>query len=95
MIGERQQRAVVFDGLKLIEAPEWGRAQLFDLIADPGELIDLSRERPEDVARGRSLLDAHAAQSAALRQRLGLGGADSAGYDNASRDRLRSLGYIQ
>lgn len=95
LIGERQQHSVVFEGLKLIEEPEWGRTRLFDLAADPGESIDLSPDRPDDVARGRALLDQHAAESAELRRRLGLQGATPAGYDDASRDRLRSLGYIQ
>lgn len=95
LIGERQRQAVVFEGWKLIEAPEWGRARLYDLEADPGEWTDLSRSRPEVVERGRDLLRQHALESAELRRRLGLETAGSSGYDDASRDRLRSLGYIQ
>lgn len=95
LIGERQKRAVVFDGLKLIEEPEWGRVWLYDLTTDPGELIDVSASRPNDVARGRALLEAHAAESAELSRRLGVSATDPAAYDDASRDRLRSLGYIQ
>ncbi len=95
LIGERQQRAVLFDGLKLIDDPVWERAELYDLALDPNETRDLAAERPEDVARGRALLDQHAAESAELRRRLGLGDGRQAGFDDASRDRLRSLGYIQ
>lgn len=95
LIGERQQRAVLFDGLKLIDDPVWKRAELFDLALDPGETRNLAAERPEDVARGRQLLDQHAAESAELRRRLGLGDGRQAGFDDAARDRLRSLGYIQ
>lgn len=95
LIGERQQRAVLFDGLKLIDDPVWNRAELYDLALDPGETRDLAAERPDDVARGRALLDQHAAESAELRRRLGLGAGRQAGFDDAARDRLRSLGYIQ
>ncbi|HXT59498.1 MAG TPA: sulfatase [Pirellulales bacterium] len=41
---------------KLIEWLEDGRAELFDLAADPGEQIDLAAEQPERVAKLRAEL---------------------------------------
>jgi arylsulfatase A-like enzyme len=43
---------------KLVVAVDDGRAQLFDLVADPGETTDLAARRPEQVVALRQDLDA-------------------------------------
>ena len=60
-----QHRAVreVATGLKLVVPTEGGRASgfrtaLYDLSADPGELVDLAAERPEEVTRLEAELEA-------------------------------------
>jgi arylsulfatase A-like enzyme/Tfp pilus assembly protein PilF len=69
------------DGVKLVDAP---RPELYDVASDPGETHDLSRERPDAVAKLRQAVRA-------LRQR---GRASAfAAPDAATQERLRSLGY--
>ncbi len=46
-------RAVLFDGLKYIDAP---RPELYDVEADPAESHDLSDQRPEDTRRLAAML---------------------------------------
>lgn len=53
---EGDMLGVVADELKFISEPG-GREFLFDLSDDPGELVNLVEQRPEDVSRLRSLLD--------------------------------------
>ncbi len=42
--------------LKLVEDYEDGHCELYDLVRDPGEAVDLSSVRPQDVARLRAKL---------------------------------------
>lgn len=71
---------------KFIEAP---RPELYDLVADPGELTNLVGAMPEAVARLRQELVPYTAEAAA-------GGDDSAldTLDTETLDKLRSLGYV-
>lgn len=48
--------AVIMDDAKLLRFPD-GREQLFDLAADPAELVDVAASRPELRARLAALLD--------------------------------------
>ena len=54
--GGKPGGAIRQGNLKLIECYEDGRAELYDLAADPGEQKDLAGERPEDAARLRDRL---------------------------------------
>jgi arylsulfatase A-like enzyme/Flp pilus assembly protein TadD len=77
---------VLFDGdLKYIHGP---RPELYDLANDPGELHDLSADRPEDVGRlQRELSD--------LLKQISVDGASTAIDLNAEdRARLEALGYL-
>lgn len=56
--GHRPSSAIRSGEYKLIEWYEDGRVELYDLMADPGEVLDLSSERPEVVARLRKQLGA-------------------------------------
>ena len=78
--------AVVIDGWKLIRKRETGEVALFDLDADPGELMDLAQEFPEDVDRLNRILDEYLASS------VSTGG--WAELDDESRSRLEALGYV-
>jgi arylsulfatase A-like enzyme len=51
------QWAVRAGDLKLVQAPDERRPQLFDLAADIGEKNELSAQRPQDVKRLRGLYD--------------------------------------
>ena len=78
--------AVRTGGLKYIHH-ESGDGELYDLVADPGERVDLLAERPEDVRRLRRLvLDVVAARDAEPAQRLDL--------DERTVRELKALGYL-
>jgi hypothetical protein len=54
----RGMRAMVFgDGLKVIENKRAGFHELYDIVTDPGELVDLSAERASTVAERLDVLD--------------------------------------
>ena len=78
---------VVAGQLKLIIGAD-GREQLFDLANDPAELIDISEQRPGDVARLRALLDD-------WRDELPFSGSDAVvePLSEARREALLQLGY--
>lgn len=78
--------AVRTGGLKYIhDGSEIG--ELYDLVADPGERVDLAAERPEDAHRLRRLaLDVVAARDAEPAQRLDL--------DERTVRELKALGYL-
>ncbi|MEN8163643.1 MAG: sulfatase [Acidobacteriota bacterium] len=78
--------AVVVDGWKLIRKRVTGEVALFNLDADPGELMDLAPEFPEDVDRLNRILDEYLASSVST-------GA-WAELDDESRSRLEALGYV-
>jgi arylsulfatase A-like enzyme len=61
---------------------------LFDLVADPGERNDLSRERPEEVARLKALVRSWSCRSLPW-------GPAAPIWQGESLATLRSLGYIQ
>ena len=80
LIGERY---------KLIEDHLQGRTMLFDLLEDPRELQNLSRERPEI---SDPLKQALAAGDAALLGTAGAGPAPRISEDEVRR--LKALGYL-
>jgi len=75
--------------MKLIEGSD-GRRELYDLTEDPGEERDLAASRPE---RAAELADALARFRERLRARAE--SAESPEIDAATREELRSLGYIK
>ena len=86
---DRSLVAIREGDLKLVSRSD-GTEALYDLAMDPGETVDLSGERPDQAARLRSLGEAsttavHGAGSSAV--------SDAGGMDDATRDRLRELGY--
>jgi hypothetical protein len=80
----------VIDGPhKLIREEHTGALRLFDLVADPSELHDISRDRPRIAAQLEARLDAWAAESArrAVDQSIGQ-------LSTEDIDVLRGLGYL-
>ena len=80
-------RAITFGRFKLIRRYD-GFVQLFDIRADPDEMVDLSAERPELVAELTVLMERE------------LSGIDTSvsdetmEFDDDTLEQLRSLGYI-
>jgi arylsulfatase A-like enzyme len=83
----RRLKSVQVGALKLI-ASERGERELYDLVADPGELHDLSAERPGDV----KALDA---RLAAFAPNWAPGAASGSPVDEETRRALRELGYVE
>ncbi|RMG45262.1 MAG: hypothetical protein D6718_08025 [Acidobacteria bacterium] len=87
--------AAVWSGsLKYIRRGEGPAAveELYDLASDPLEQRNLAQGRPGETARLRALLDRHLAASARVAKELGEGKGE---VDEATRERLRSLGYVE
>lgn len=87
--------AVIVDGFKLICGEDCADGEAYDLNADPGETINLWNRQTETQALALALLAAHRADSARLRERLGIGGPRSFQLQPEEIERLKSLGYIQ
>jgi choline-sulfatase len=86
---QHEVRAVVHGRYKLVERRP-GRAELFDLEADPGESRDLAERHPEIVARLRDAYD----RAEAGATRYGQGGGETQLAPEAI-EKLRALGYVK
>jgi choline-sulfatase len=89
------RRSVRFGRFKYVRWDQTGREELYDLAADPGERHDVAPHQPRELAAGRELLAAFAAQAAEARRRLRLGEGEEARLDDGTLARLRSLGYVR
>ena len=80
-------RAITYGRFKLIRRYD-GFVQLFDLNGDPGEMVDLSQERPELVAELTALMEQELSNIASSVSD------DTMEFDEDTLEQLRSLGYI-
>ncbi|MEO1912892.1 MAG: sulfatase [Myxococcales bacterium] len=81
----RRLKSIQVDNLKLITSED-GERELYNLLADPGELSNLASKQPDDVARLEAqLLDWSGAWNPAETPPLEL--------DTQTKDALRELGY--
>ncbi len=87
-------RSVIFRDFKYVKSLRSGREELYDLESDPGELHDLSLERPEVVEQARALLEAERVRSQELRAALGLQKTAPDALDPDTLRLLRGLGYF-
>ena len=88
---ERKQgtvRAVRTERYKLIESSIDGSEILFDVLADPAESHDLRAERGDLAGTLRGSLDRRAGEKS-------VAGVSAGSLDEATRERLRALGYIE
>jgi arylsulfatase A-like enzyme len=83
------KRALIGPRYKLIHNVDEARYELYDMLEDEGESIDLSGSHPEDVARLRSELEVHVRriESAKLE-------AAQRSLSNAEVEQLEALGYV-
>ncbi len=92
----RERYAITLGGWKLIHDFVDERSHLFNLVADPGEEIDLAATSPRRVRRLRKALEARIARYRALVASSVPGEVEEDPIlDEAARDRLRALGYLQ
>ncbi|MCM2254406.1 MAG: sulfatase-like hydrolase/transferase [Vicinamibacteria bacterium] len=80
----RELRSIRRGNDKLIQEYPSGRVELYDLVADPGERVDLARRKPEVVRELLALLGPRKASTRTV-----------APLDLAWRERLRALGYVR
>jgi choline-sulfatase len=92
---DRRYRMFREGSLKLVTSSE-GDALLYDLAADPGETRNLSSERPADVLRmlARLAVVQNQLRLPDLDAPVDVGG-EAPALDEATRERLRELGYAQ
>jgi arylsulfatase A-like enzyme len=93
MYGEDRD-AVTSAGWKYIRPLASGIEMLFDLHADPGERHDLCTADPVQLRRMRDLLAESVLRAERLREKHGIRTEDEPLLDDAARERLRALGYI-
>jgi arylsulfatase A-like enzyme len=86
---QRHKRAVIVGRDKLIRNEESGKIELYDIVADPGELDDRSGEQPERVAQLLAMLEQSIVWAAE-----GSIEPDTMTLTDEQREQLRSLGYV-
>jgi arylsulfatase A-like enzyme len=89
-----EKRAVVEDGLKVIEDLDTGRVEVFDLARDPAEqhpLEDVDRA----VQRERAAISDWTTRGARARAALGIGSPVLGGIEPDLAEKLRELGYAR
>ncbi len=95
MKGDRRYRLLRDGDLKLVST-SLGQDLLYDLATDPGETRDIAAERPEALREMRARMESVSARLnlPALDAPLAVG-EDAPELDEATRDRLRALGYME
>ena len=86
---QRHKRAVIVGRDKLIRDEESGKIELYDIVADPDELEDLSGERPERVTQLLAVLEQSIVWAA-----KGSIAPHAMTLTDEQREQLRSLGYV-
>jgi hypothetical protein len=90
---DRIRRAIWIGPHKLIET-EGGQAELYDVLMDPAEALDLSAILPENVEVLQDCLQGFAQRSDQALAQAGVGRAS--GYDDPEvQRRLADLGYLE
>ncbi len=93
-----EQYGVRLGRWKLIEGPDEGRLELYDLEADAGERSNVAADHPERVAELAALLEGWRRASAGAREQWrAAAGEPATGHelDAAERARLEALGYVE
>ena len=88
------RRSIQTLGLKLIESRDPAALELFDLAADAAELRNLAASRQTDTARLEATLHEWERSNGVTRSLAG-GPGPSLRLDEATRERLRALGYLR
>jgi arylsulfatase A-like enzyme len=89
-----EKRAVIEDGIKVIEDLETGRAEVFDLARDPAEKHPL-KDVDRAVQRERAAVADWTARGARARAALGIEAPVVGGIESGLAEQLRALGYAK
>jgi arylsulfatase A-like enzyme len=87
-----EKRAVVFDGHKLVLELDTGRSELYDLAADPRELVSLSSAHVDVAREGLRLVEEWQQRCERIRTRLGIVPSAAAADPEVLR-MMHGLGY--
>jgi arylsulfatase A-like enzyme len=90
IIGGPDQRMLRIGSLKMIEAPSFGRREVYDLVSDPGEQHSMSLE-PDRQEEFQNLFATIESLNAEIHGRTT---AREGNFDDL-RERLKDLGYLQ
>jgi len=90
-----EQEAIVSGGWKYVQHANSQMNQLYNLTEDTEERVNRLHSEPALAKRFRALIEEHHEASAALRERIGIGGRPPLHIQKEMQRRLRSLGYIQ
>ena len=89
------RESIVFGDMKYVRTLTNPREELYDLAQDPAEKISIVRQFPGKVRVAKQLLANHHRLSGDLRRRYRIQGPEKVQWDPETRERLRSLGYVQ
>jgi arylsulfatase A-like enzyme len=87
--------SIVSNGFKYIRSAEASRERLFDLTRDPRERHDEAYLHPDRVAELRAQLKALTSDAEEVRARASLSDGARGELDEATRAKLRELGYLR
>ncbi len=87
--------ALLFDGWKYVRMLSTGREELFDLEADPSELLSRSSYEPERLAEARKRCEEVLQAAQELRERYGVSEGRRESLPKDELERLRGLGYAK
>jgi arylsulfatase A-like enzyme len=90
-----EKESLVFDNFKYIRDLVTHDEELFDLVGDPRERSSVASSFPEVLEDARVFLEGHHTSALALRDHYGVKGTGAEASDEATMERLRSLGYIR
>jgi arylsulfatase A-like enzyme len=89
------QESVTFNGSKYIRFMETNREILYDLIRDPGERISVLNSSPQKAERARNILRKHTRVAEKIRENNGIVSGKGVEFDQGTKEKLKSLGYLQ
>ena len=86
--------SVIFDHMKYIRQTTSGHEMLFNLKEDPGELNSVAAQDPQNLAKGRELLDAALDAAPRVAEKLGIRTDEKDRLDRQDILSLQALGYL-
>ena len=95
LLYNENQESVIFGRLKYIRSLLTNREELYDLVRDPGEETSVAARFSDEIEKARNLLREHHKIANELAERYGTMDGDQIRVDEATRQLLKSVGYIQ
>ncbi len=87
--------SVIFNGLKYIRSLVTGRQELYNLIEDPTESINIAYTSAAEIEKAKEILNKHQSSAENLKKHYFIEKAQQKELDPETRRQLKSLGYVQ